>query len=813
MERPFLFITLALLSGIICAYVFGMSLAFWVSLLFVSITIFLISILRKKASLVPIFLIIFFLGGLLFNLRINNSKLKAFTNKNLQILGTVNEIRKENSEEASYILVVEGIKDGSSYIEIKEKTVFKIYGDTRLGLGDQIEFTGKFDLPLTNTNPMLFNYRLNLLADQVYTTIYIKDSNIIRVKENTSIFYQMKRNFSQRVESLFSTYLIKPHSDLISAIILGDYSYIEEDNIAVYRELGLSHILAVSGLHIGIISAFILFVLSNLGIKRLVTSLLTLGTIWFYGFLIGFPPSILRANIMITILMLGFLLRRVNDSLNALFITLFIILIFNPLLIFSLSLHLSFIATFSLIYLTPHIRDKLFFMKDSYSSNLATILAVQLGILPLQAYYFNRIYILALVTNIMLAPILSLALIISVVMVFFSYSINFINTFIGGVLDGLLYINSVFMDLIYKLRFLTIKIHSPTIYEFILYYAFILLLIKVPEMKKLPIYVKKLGLIFLLICLLINSLYINRYDSPLEIHFIDVGQGDAAYIRFKNRNYLIDTGGSKFGTFDISKNITLAYLEKLGVKSLDGLFISHFHEDHAQGLALILDNLRVENVFISYEDKENILYQELLKRRVNPILLRKGQKVKLDNDLDLYALSPLSPDYTSGTNENNMSLVFNLTFKGKNILFTGDVEGEVEAYLSKSPLEEIDLIKIPHHGSGTSSIEEFILKIRPHIGIISVGRNNSYGHPNREVLSRYEGIGTRIYRTDHQGLIKARINEKDIKVESYMYENKERDIALNFLFHILSFIILVIGIKIFNIKKEGYEEIELQGFL
>ncbi len=809
MDKPFVFITAPLVIGIIFSYYFNISLTMIFTLIFISLIIYILNLINDNSNEIILFGIFLLLGMVLTSYNLNNSILAKNTDKNLIFNGIVDKVLWQEKNEGKYIIKVNSITGKESHTKVKEKMVLKIIGDKKAELGNQIIFAGKLKKPLENTNPMLFNYRLSLLSNKIHTTMTIKDYSIIEIKDvDKSFKHRMRTSFRNNIESLFDSNLNEENSSLMKSIILGEYSYLEEENIEKYSNLGLAHILAVSGLHIGIIAGFLIYTLSHLGVRRKLNIAVTLGVIWFYGYLIGFPPSLLRANIMLSILFYGETLRELYNSINALFFAMFILLIINPMWIFNLGFQLSFMATFAIIYFTPKIQEVFYPYNNKITYGLSGILGVQVGLLPIQAYYFNQISILSIFSNLIIAPILSLALIIGAVMIVLFYSIPMLIPFIGYILDFILSIEFYLVNILYKLPFGIIRFHSPEISEIIIYYIFILIVFGVIEVSKLSSYIKK-AIIYYLVALILFNFIILFTDKSIEIQFIDVGQGDSILINTKEGSYLVDTGGSIMDSFDVGKNITLPYLQKIGINKLKGVFITHFDEDHSKSLPLLIDNIDIGNILISYEDNKSKIYNEIKENGISLIILKEDDLIWLDENTYIEVLSPNKDLINRKLEGNNLSLVFLLSYYDKEILFTGDIEKEAELQLVDKINGNVDIIKVPHHGSNTSSTEELLNKIKPSIAIISVGRNNFYGHPRKEIIERYEKLGTKLYRTDTMGMIKVKLNREHMNIQTFIveklplidlvYEN-----ILDFVFYIIYYLIGYILIKI---NLQGEEEL------
>lgn len=267
----------------------------------------------------------------------------------------------------------------------------------------------------------------------------------------------------------------------------------------------------------------------------------------------------------------------------------------------------------------------------------------------------------------------------------------------------------------------------------------------------------------------------SALDNSLTIEFIDVGQGDSILIRGKEGNYLIDTGGDIFGQFHVGENILLPYLEKQGIFKLKGVFISHFDMDHCGSLPYLMDNIDIENLYIGYVDEGNELYRlikdKATEKRIPIYILKKGEFLKLASNTHALVVGPdkglLDVPKREG---NDLSLVLLIKHLDKKILFTGDIEREGERNVVESLKTTVDLLKVPHHGSNTSSSVEFLEKLKPKAAVISVGRNNMFGHPHGEVIKRYEENNINLYRTDKLGLIRAHLDREDFVINGFLKE-------------------------------------------
>lgn len=384
---------------------------------------------------------------------------------------------------------------------------------------------------------------------------------------------------------------------------------------------------------------------------------------------------------------------------------------------------------------------------------------------------------------------------------------------IGRFLNLFLSIQFTIINLLDKIPFGILKIYSPSIVEIMIYYILVLIILKVININRFNKKFNKVILYYLVAVLLINTL-VMVLDNSIEVHFIDVGQGDCIFIKTSRGNFLMDTGGNVIGSFDVGKNIVLPYLQKIGINELQGVFITHFDEDHCKSLPYLIDNMNISCVLTGYEDYKSPVYKSIKQRDVPLILLKEGDIIWLDKNTKLEIISP-SKDLLKTTDKaNDLSLVSMLVYNNRKMLFTGDIEKDGENSILNKIDCTVDFIKVPHHGSITSSTIELLNKIKPRIGFISVGRNNFYGHPSEEVINRYESIGTLIYRTDESGLIKLYLDKDKFYIKTFIKENVDltyilEEYGLNLIFYLVYYLVTYLFIKYYWHKEKELVLLEL----
>ena len=593
---------------------------------------------------------------------------------------------------------VRKIEKNKVLIKSKEKVI--VYTDnTDLELNDYICVKGELEYPKSNTIFNLFNYKEYLNNKKIY--LLMKSSDIKIKKKNTDIFYKIKNSIYKRINNYKSKKYLK-------IFILGDKSDLDK---GVYNDLGIIHIFSLSGLHISLL----VYLLKKIKCKNIIVYVFLL----FCLFLTSFGISMIRAS-------LNLVFKNINDkykldisSENRLIILAYLLLIINPFYIYNLGYIFSFLITYSII--------------KSKSKNIIELsLITFITSLPLIINNNFSINFLSIIYNIVLVPIVSF--------IIFPLSLLTLVLPLDNILSTITNIFESVCISLDNIKVLTFSFAKIPLILVIIYYLILF---------------SKIRHKYLIDILMIIVLYlIGIYLIYPRVYFIDVGQGDSSLIRYKNKNVLIDTGGSYYSN-NITKN-NILFFKSIGVKKIDYLILTHGDLDHMGEAINLVNNFKVENVIFNcgpYNDLE----QELIEILDNKNIQYYSCINKIDN---LYFLQTKEYD-----NENDNSNVIYTELNNYKFLFMGDASVDTEKeIMNKYNLQDIDVLKVGHHGSRTSSSKEFINEINPKYAIISVGKKNRYGHPNKEVLENLEN--SKIYRIDQDGSIMFKIKNNKLKIET-----------------------------------------------
>lgn len=647
----------------------------------------------------------------------------------IRVLFTLNEENIHISKDMNISAIVTKIKKDKekTVIDVRRGKKYRItfYKQINVNLGDKVLISGKFNTPKSNTVFNTFNYRKYLLSKKI---ILVSNEASITIKhKNKNPFYSFKTSIKNHIEKYKSKAYLK-------AFIMGDTSLIEEDIMSNYKMLGINHLFAISGMHVSVFVFLINKLLKKYKAKDIIIILFLL----LFLFITDYSESLLRCSTFFIISYLNKVLKLNIKNIYLILISAFFLLLINPYLIYSIGFLFSVIITFFILASSNLLKDKPYFKKLFIMSLICFLASV-----PILSFYFYKINLLTIVFNMIFIPLVSYLIFPLGLITFFLYPLDNIYMFFINLLEGL---SSFFQNI----NFLSFVIAKPNIFVILIYY--IILFLSIKRNRKL--------LIIYFIVLLIN-INIKYFIRDASVTFLDVGQGDSSVIILPfGKTILIDTGGLYLSRYNISKNKTVPYLNSLGISKIDLLILTHGDYDHIGEAVNLVNNFKVEKVIFNCGEF-NKLEQDLIKILDKKKILYYSCIKELNiDDNKLYFLN--NKDYG---NENDNSSVIYTELNNHKFLFMGDAGVEVEKDLiEKYNLNDIDVLKVGHHGSKTSTGSSFIKKINPKYSIISVGENNRYGHPNNEALKNL--ANSKIYRTDLDGSIEIKLNKNGYKIRT-----------------------------------------------
>lgn len=617
------------------------------------------------------------------------------------------------------------VKEDKITIEIKAKEKLLItykYQDkefNNLSYGDKIKVKGTLITPSKNTNQNTFNYQKYLYYKKIY--YLVEATSINKIANNNNYLYTIKNTLYQKIDKLKS-------SNYIKTLLFCDNTLSKEIKES-YRINGISHLFSVSGMHINFFVSIIYLYLNKITYNKRIKYLIT--NIFIITYLILFPSSsLLRSAVMSILYSINYLLKLKIKKIDILLLTLVVSLLINPFIIYDLGYIYSYTITFFLVLSSSTLKKKNKINKIIYISLLSFLVSI-----PITIYNSFEINIISILLNIILVPIISIIILPITIL-----------TYIFPILDSILYLFTNTLEtislFISKINITKIIFPKPSLLIIVLYYIIFLLSY---QNKK----------YFYLNIILLIIIYISPYlNSNFEVVMFEVGEADCHLIKYPyNKNtILIDTGKNEYKI----KNEVIPYLKSIGIKKIDYLIITHGDEDHIGGSITLINNFQVKNVILNkgtFTDIEKELIKNLNKKKI-PYQININ-KINLSNHT-IYLLNN-----TKYNNENDNSIITYFTYQKYKFLYMGDASITTEDNLLENyNLNNISILKVGHHGSNTSSSKDFISQINPSISLISVGKNNIYHHPNKEVINNLSK--SRIYRTDINNMVKLTINSKGI---------------------------------------------------
>lgn len=619
----------------------------------------------------------------------------------------------------------------------KEENEKNIY-QTKFHLGDYIKVEGEFIKPKPATTKHLFDYKEYLYHKNTF--FIINTQKLTKIKDNKNVYYNIKNIVTNLTNK--NAYL--------KTFILGDKSLLSTKITTSYQENGISHLFAISGMHITLLSSLITKVLKRLKLSETKCYYITSTILIIYLFLVGLSPSILRGVLFYLLFSLNKIYYFYIKPTNLFLLTTSIALLINYNYIYDIGFLYSFSISLSLLLTTKYITSNNYLIGLLKTSIISFLVSI-----PISLYNFHQINILSIIYNLFFVPYVSIIV----------FPITIVTTFIPLLLpiyEVLIKILENVSLTLSNIKILTLIFPRVHIIVYLLYYILIIIFIKGLISKN------KKQLLPLLLLLIMHYTY-PYLNKDLLIEMIDVGQGDSLLISSKNKTVLIDTGGKvKYNqeewqktnkTSSIVKNTTIPLLKSKGLKKIDFLIITHGDFDHMGEAINLINSFKVNKVVFNCGEY-NYLEKELIKVLEQKNIAYYSCIESLD--LGTYQLQFLTTKEYD--NENDNSNVIYLDYNNYKFLFMGDAGIEKEKdILAEYSLEGIDFLKVGHHGSNTSSSKDFINIINPKYSLISVGENNKYNHPKSSVLDILKN--SKIYRTDKDGSIEIRVKTSGYKIE------------------------------------------------
>ncbi|MBQ3515097.1 MAG: ComEC/Rec2 family competence protein [Lachnospiraceae bacterium] len=691
------------------------------------------------------------------------------------ITGTVTE--SFEGENPYFYLKTEEIGDKVIQVKVLKSTV-------SVEKGDKVKVQGELSCFSEPTNPGEFH--VSYYYHSIGISYQCISNQVTILKENQNLFYQLSKNGSRMLKEFYFQFMKAENAGILTGILLGDKTGLSEEDKIRYQEAGISHILAISGLHMGCIGMSLFRFLRKRRVSYFSSAFLAILILLLYTFMVGNSVSMERAFLMLFIVLIGEVMGRKSDLLTTLSLVAAIVVVKQPFVLLHSTFYLSFLAVYSLAVFPGWI-EKVWKGKSVWKQYFMSGFCVQLGLFPVFAESNHYLVTYSFLTNFLVlfffSYFLTASILISILSFVLPKTAGFLLNFIEIYLEGVRFITKINQMLpCYKIRIP----HNPW-WWYAIYYVLIVLSFYIlgkssenmvnercSKDRKRKVWdgykeLKQNGLIksvkvsfctlfrekkscFYVLCfwlLFFFGMYGFHHQGKLHVAVLDVGQGDGILLKQEGGiNLLIDGGSSS--KKQLGKYILVPAMDYYGIEQIDYAFVSHLDADHISGVVELLEMGKIKKVVISAYTAENDLKDSELMQYLNDentMIVTEGMEL-YQKDLKIKILSPENDGTYENANESSM--VMELSYHGKTMLFTGDIGEDTEAALLEKVSKEIDFLKVPHHGSKYSTSEPFLDRIKPTNAVISCG-NNHYGHPSEEVLERLIKRGIRIHNTKEEG--------------------------------------------------------------
>lgn len=701
----------------------------------------------------------------------------------IEIYGRINDIRHKRTEDGiTNTLIIEDanwrgelLGTFGKYVQVNVEDVTVAKMGAYVCVGGELDYynharnQGEFD-----------SYKYYRNRGCIFA---IRNGEILEISEQYRHTSQKMHEIKHYFEDILDEKFEKEDSAILKAMLLGVKEELDQEIKEAFQKNGVAHILAISGLHISFLCMSLYNLFIRVGLPLRISVLLSEIVLVSYILMVGFSPSAVRAAIMFSFFLIAKILKRSYDMLSAMAASSIVILSINPGYIFDVSYILSFTAIISIgIFAAKYVDNTCFFKEKlkfrhqsgfidvAYNFFVPGILnsivvslwayAVSLPIL-LCCYYETALY--AVILNIIVVPLMSVLLLCSIGVLVLTSEVNILTFPLCLIIKSILNLYEKICLFLEHIGVGRVNLGKPYVWAIGIYYFLLLLIcLYCGKRKSIVQGIAVIGCILLMIIRLPST----------GLYMLDVGQGDCSVFVNSNRNVYIFDGGSS-SKRNVGKQRLIPFLKYHGIKRIEAVFISHPDEDHMNGILELVESagkecLQINHIYVYSDSLENSDYQELQnvvrKSKLGLEIvegINSGYELE-DGELSIKCIYPEAKSDLDSTND--ASLVLSLKYGEFSCLETGDTTKEAEQEMCrKGLLEAVDVLKVAHHGSNTSTAQIFIDVIRPSVALISAGKNNRYGHPHKETIETLDEANVTMVATKEEGQITVKITEGGYK--------------------------------------------------
>jgi competence protein ComEC len=755
--------TLAFVAGIYCLMQFS-----WLPSLWITTSLPLLFLLVRFTSGFRVVLL-FFIGfcWALFRagLELEHSLDAKIENNDVLISGVIVSIPETYEGHVRFLIDIKEVTSLKGEL-LRSPGIVRLswYKDqTTLVPGEIWKLRVKLKRPYGFMNSGGFDYEAWMLRQGIKATGYVKfDKHNKKIDVANAYFIQKLR---YKLSHQLKQNLNKPLLGLVLALSLGDRSQLDAEQWKVFTETGTNHLIAISGLHLGLIAGFIYFFASFVWSRfyiltqripaPLFASLMAFTGAFFYASLSGFALPAQRALIMIAIfLMTLFSARQILIS-NVVCVAMILVLVLDPFAIIAADFYLSFMAVIFILYLSRY--------RINEYHNLSRWIRLQfllsIALCPILIFWFKQIPLYSVLANVIAIPVIGFLVVpLILIALILLFPLPQMAQFLYLLIDKINDQHWTYLEFLSQQNNAVIPIASANLFSLILAVIGVFILL-MP--RGLP--ARWLGMIFIMPLLfpLDQKLGLGEFDFVL----LDVGQGLATVIHTREHTLIYDTGARFSERFNIGDAALKPYLRQKGIGQISTLLISHGDNDHIGGASAIIENFKINKILSSVPERIAEYFPGQKSESC-----RAGQKWSWDG-VHFEILHPHIKNLFKG---NNRSCVLKVTSRLGSVLLVGDIEKQAEKSLIKhySNKLDADILLVPHHGSRTSSIKEFISAVSPEYAFISAGYRNRFGFPKRDIMARYEIHGVKTFVSYKTGELSAKFRNEGLQIDEFRTKNR-----------------------------------------
>jgi len=615
-----------------------------------------------------------------------------------------------------------------------------------LKLGMKIHVSGSAELPERAGNPGQFDFRKHCLAEGIAGIVYGESADIVSsgylwIQEGLRC---LRRQCSNQIKRMAEA----SDCGILTAVLLGNKSELDEDVYEIYRVNGISHVLAISGLHVSVIGMGLWRFLRNAGMGYCGAGAVAFACLFAYGTIAGFGASVVRAVAMMGISFLAGVFGRTYDLPSAMCVPAMFLLVMHPFLLTQASFQLSFLAVGAIFFPGEYLAKQ--WKWNGRKKDVLISASIQVVTMPAVLFHSYEFPPYGVILNLVVIPLMTYVLLSGLLALLVSFFHFPSGKVCLGAAHYILEFYRTCCERIQEVPGSNMVFGCPTLLGMIAFYFILMMAVRLSVRSK-PVWsvVTLAGFLFLT----------PIPKTGLCVTFLDVGQGDGIYIEEAGKNMLVDCGSSQEKS--IGEDCLVPFLKYRGVTTIDTVVVSHVDQDHVNGIRYLIENpdcgISINQIVMPDDGRidgdENELIRMAKTRGISVSLKKRGDRLDgmLGENTEIECLHPSSDE---GYDRNENSLVIRIEQGDFRMLLTGDAGMEAEKYmLRETDLKPVTVLKAGHHGSATSSGEEFLDVIRPQYAVLSYGKGNSYGHPDASVLERLEGVGAAVCETAESGAI------------------------------------------------------------